>query len=229
MRLVLVGPPGSGKGTQAERLVKHFHLTAVGTGAMFRDHIEQKTEIGRKAESLIREGRLVDDTIVNDMVAALFRGAGRPDCFVMDGYPRTYAQAVAFDALLRQLFLSLDAVINLTISDDEVVRRIGGRICCSNVDCGICYHAVARPPKRIGVCDECGSALVIRDDDREETIRRRLCQFHQNTDALLAHYRQQKLVDDISAADHPDVIFQNILKALERRHPSAHLSEGRKR
>src|SRR5262245_22709000 len=120
MRLVLVGPPGSGKGTQAERLVKHFNLTTVGTGAMFRDHIKRGTDIGREAGPLIEQGLLVPDRIVDDMVADLFRSSARPDCFVMDGYPRTYSQAIAFDALLRQQLLSLDAVINLTISDDAV-------------------------------------------------------------------------------------------------------------
>ncbi len=180
------------KGTQAERLVKHFNLTVIGTGAMFRDHIDRGTHIGREAEPLIKQGLLVPDRVVDDMVADLFRSPTRPDCFVMDGYPRTYSQAVAFDALLRQQFLSLDAVINLTISDDEVVRRIGGRICCSNPDCsGVCFHAFARPPKLAGVCDKCGSPLVIREDDKEETIRRRLGQFYGNTDKLLEHYRKQ--------------------------------------
>jgi adenylate kinase len=228
MRLVLVGPPGSGKGTQAERLVRHFDLTVVGTGAMFRDHIDRGTAIGRSVEPLIKQGLLVSDRIVDDMVADLFRSPARPDCFVMDGYPRTYAQAVAFDALLKLEHMWLDAVVNLKISDDEVVRRIGGRICCSNPDCGLCYHVVARPPKVAGVCDKCGSKLVVREDDREETIRRRLGQFYGNTDALLEHYRRQNLVDDISATDPPDVIFQNILTALQKRHPGA-AAEGRKR
>jgi adenylate kinase len=214
MRLVLVGPPGSGKGTQAERLVKHYSLTPVGTGVMFRDAISRGTEVGKLAGPLIKQGLLVPDHVVNDVVAELFRSPQRPDCFVMDGYPRTYAQAVAFDALLKLEFMPLDAVVNLTIADDEVVRRIGGRVCCSNPECGVCFHMTARPPKVAGKCDVCGSPLVVREDDKEETIRRRLGEFHKNTDALLDHYRKQGLVRDISALDHPDTIFQNILKAL---------------
>jgi adenylate kinase len=214
MRLVLVGPPGSGKGTQAERLVRHFNLTAIGTGAMFRDAIERGTEMGKRVKQTIEQGLLVDDPTVNDVVAELFKSPARPDCFVMDGYPRTYSQAIAFDALLRQQFLALDAVVNLTIPDDEVVKRIGGRRCCSSPTCGVCYHVSARPPKVPGKCDVCGSPLVVREDDKEETIRRRLGQFYENTDALLEHYRKQGLVRDISALDPPDVIFQNILKAL---------------
>jgi adenylate kinase len=214
MRLVLVGPPGSGKGTQAERLVGWFHLTTVGTGAMFRDAVERGTETGRLVEPLIRQGLLVPDRIVNEVVAELFRGPGRPERFVMDGYPRTYAQAIAFDALLRQQFLTLDAVVNLTISDDEVVRRIGGRWCCSNAECGTCFHLTARRPKVSGKCDVCGSPLVVREDDKEETIRRRLGEFHKNTDALLDHYRRAGLVRDIDATRPPDTIFQDILTAL---------------
>ncbi len=214
MRLVLVGPPGGGKGTQAERLVKHFNLTTVGTGAMFRDHIERGTEIGKQVKPLIDRGLLVPDRIVDDMVADLFRSPARPECFVMDGYPRTYAQAIAFDALLKLELLPLEAVVNLSIADDEVVKRIGGRMCCSNPECGVCFHNVARPPKVPGKCDVCGSPLVVRDDDKEETIRRRLGEFHKNTDALLDHYRKQGLVRDISATDPPNTIFANILNAL---------------
>lgn len=225
MRLVLVGPPGSGKGTQAERLVRHFGLTPVGTGAMFRDAIDRGTEIGKVAGPLIKQGLLVPDHIVNDVVAELFRSPRRPNCFVMDGYPRTYAQAVAFDALLKLEFMPLDAVVNLAISDNDVVRRIGGRLCCSSPECGVCFHVTARPPKVTGQCDVCGAPIVIREDDKEETIRRRLGEFHKNTDALLEHYRKQGLVRDIAATDPPDVIFENILTALT---PTA-ACEGRAR
>jgi adenylate kinase len=214
MRLVLVGPPGSGKGTQAERLVKRFNLTVVGTGAMFRDHIARRTEIGKEVEPLIKRGLLASDRTVDDMVADLFRNGERPECFVMDGYPRTYSQAIAFDALLKLELLPLDAVVNLTIADDEVVKRIGGRMCCPKPTCGVCFNAFHLQPKVSGVCDKCGSPLVIREDDKEETIRRRLGEFHKNTNALLDHYRKQNLVRDVSATDPADVIFANILKSL---------------
>ena len=216
MRLVLVGPPGSGKGTQSERLVERLGLTYIGTGRHVpRRDRETRHRPGSRSNRSCKQGRLVDDRIVNDLVAELFRGPNRLDCFVMDGYPRTYAQTIAFDALLRQQFLALDAVINLTIADDEVVTRIGGRRCCSSPACGVCYNVTARPPKVSGKCDACGAALVIREDDKEETIRRRLGQFHQNTDALLEHYRKQNLVRDIAATDPSErSIFANILKAL---------------
>jgi len=217
MRLVLVGPPGSGKGTQGELLVQRLGVVEVGTGDILRRAIKEQTPIGKLVEPLLKQGLLVDDTIVNDLVAELFRGPNRPRCFVMDGYPRTYAQAVAFDALLAQEMLNLDAVINLTIADDEVVRRISSRWCCSNVEtCGVCYNTRARPPKVPGKCDKCGSDLMQRPDDREETVRRRLREFYKNTDALVEHYRKRGLLREVPATDPPETIYQNILRAIGR-------------
>ena len=217
MRLVLVGPPGSGKGTQAKRLIKTFGLSYVGTGDILREAIRVRSPVGLEAEPLIKRGLLVPDPLVNDMVADLFRGPHRPGRFVMDGYPRTYAQAVAFDALLRQQFLKLDAVINLAIDDEDVVNRISFRRVCSNPACAALYHLKASPPKVAGVCDVCGSALMLRDDDAEETVRRRLVEFHKNTDELLAHYERQGLVRNISALASSDAIFASIQAALPAR------------
>lgn len=214
MRLVLVGPPGSGKGTQAKRLVERLGLCYVGTGDILREAIRQQTPVGKIAGPLIRQGLLVPDPLVNDVVAELFRGTSRPDRFVLDGYPRTLAQAVAFDALLRQQYLRLDAVVNLVIGDDEVVRRISGRRTCPNPKCAASWHVEANPPKKPGECDSCGTALVLRDDDREETVRRRLGEFYKNTDALLDHYRRQGLVRDVSALDPVETIYANVVRAL---------------
>jgi adenylate kinase len=214
MRLVLVGPPGSGKGTQAKRLCERLGLKYIGTGDLLRDAIARGTEMGMRVKPLMDQGLLVPDPDVNDVVAELFRSPQRADCFVMDGYPRTYSQAIAFDALLRQQFLNLDAVVNLTISDEEVVRRISGRRCCSNPQCGVCYHLEAAPPRVPGYCDRCGAPLILRDDDREETIRRRLREFHRNTDQLVNHYRQQHLVRDIPATDPPEVVYGKIVEGI---------------
>jgi adenylate kinase len=213
MRLVLVGPPGCGKGTQAEKLCVRLGLTYVGTGNILREAIKQNTPVGRAAKPLIDQGLLVPDSVVNDVVAELFRTT-HPEKFVMDGYPRTYAQAIAFDALLAQQFLKLDAVINLAIADDEVVRRIGSRRCCSNKECGVCYNIAFRPPKKDGICDRCQSPLIIRDDDKEETIRRRLVEFHKNTGALIEHYRRAGLLRDVSALDPMETVYRNIEKTL---------------
>ena len=216
MRLVLVGPPGSGKGTQAKRLVEQFKLSYIGTGEILRDAIRMETGLGQAIEPLIKEGLLVPDSVVNDVVAELFQGPNRPEGFVMDGYPRTLAQAVAFDALLQQQSLKLDAVVNLHISDDEVVQRISRRRVCTNPVCSATYHLDAAPPKVEGVCDLCGSLLYIRSDDQEETVRRRLREFYKNTDALLDHYRALGLVKDVSSLDPADTVFTNIAKQLKQ-------------
>ena len=214
MRLVLVGPPGSGKGTQADRLVERFGLTYVGTGDILREAIRLGTPAGLEAAPLIKRGLLAPDPIVNEVVADLFRGPLRPERFVMDGYPRTYSQAIAFDALLRQEFLQLDAVINLEISDEEVVNRISYRRVCPNAACAALYHLIAKPPLLPGICDRCGGLLIVREDDREDTVRRRLVEFHDHTDALLDHYRRQGLVREVSALDPVDTITANLVAAL---------------
>lgn len=214
MRLVLVGAPGSGKGTQAELLVKRLGLTYIGTGDILRAAIKNKTPIGLQAEPIIKKGLLVPDSIVNDLVAEVLRKPDRPERFVMDGYPRTYAQAIAFDALLNLLFVRLDAVVSLAVSDEEVVKRIGSRRCCGGPNCGICYNLLARPPKVDGMCDRCGQPLVIRDDDKEETVRSRLVEFHNNTDRLIEHYRTRGLLREVRALDPVETIHSNIVKAV---------------
>jgi adenylate kinase len=213
MRLVLVGPPGSGKGTQAEKLCERFGLTYIGTGNMFREAIKQNTAVGQVAKPLIDQGLLVPDQVVNDLVAELF-AIKRPEQFVMDGYPRTYAQAIAVDALLAQHYLKLDAVISLTIQDDEVVRRISSRRSCSSKTCRTLYNIAFKPPKVANTCDKCGSQLMLRDDDKEETIRRRLVEFHKNTESLIEHYRRAKLLREISALDSIDAVFHSIEDSL---------------
>lgn len=216
MRVVLLGPPGSGKGTQADLLVQRLGLRYIGTGDILREAIRAGTPMGKRVEPLMKEGRLVEDQDVNEVVAELFRGDNRPEKFVTDGYPRTYSQAVAFDVLLAQQFLALDAVVNLSISDDEVVRRISGRRCCSKRECAVCYNVYYRQSKAAGKCDKCGSALMLRDDDREETVRRRLGEFHKNTDALIDHYGKRNLLREVSATDPVETIYQNIVRAIKQ-------------
>ena len=216
MRLVLVGPPGSGKGTQAKRLVEQLGLSYIGTGEILRDAIRRQSELGQAIEPLIKQGLLVPDTVVNDVVAELFRGTSRPKQFVMDGYPRTLAQAIAFDDLLNELNMKLDTVISLHISDDEVVNRISRRRVCSNPKCAATYHLDAAPTVMPGICDRCGSPLLVRLDDQEETVRRRLREFYRNTDALLDHYRALGLVEEFSSLEPSKVVFANIVKHLQQ-------------
>lgn len=215
MQLVLVGPPGSGKGTQAELLVQRLGLRYIGTGDILREAIREGTAMGLRVRPLMERGLLVPDSEVNAVVAELFSRENRPEKFVTDGYPRTYSQAVAFDSLLARQGLALTAVVNLTIPDDEVVRRISGRRCCSNTGCAVCYNVYYRQSKVAGKCDKCGSALVLRDDDMEETVRRRLSEFHKTTNALLDYYRKGNLLREVPATDPVETIYANILKAIQ--------------
>src|SRR5256885_14686926 len=154
MRLILIGPPGSGKGTQAKLLSDRLHLAHIATGDILREAIRLRTSAGRKAKPFVRNGKLVPDDLVNQLVANRFRREDRPERFVMDGYPRTLAQAAAFDQLLRQQFLDIGAVPYLVVDDEEIVRRLSGRrICPKPPGCGANYHLVMNPPRKPGVCD----------------------------------------------------------------------------
>jgi adenylate kinase len=216
MRIVLVGPPGSGKGTQAELLVQRLGLRYIGTGDILREAIRAGTAMGQRVKPLMDRGLLVPDSEVNAVVTELFSGENRPEKFVTDGYPRTYSQAVAFDALLARQGLALTAVVNLTIPDDEVVRRISGRRCCANSGCAICYNVYYRQSKAAGKCDKCGSALILRDDDQEETVRRRLGEFHKTTNALIDYYRKGNLLREVAATDPVETIYANIVQAIKQ-------------
>lgn len=211
MRLVLVGPPGSGKGTQAAKLCERLGLTYIGTGNLLREAIEQGTPAALAYESQYDRGLLAPDAMVNELVAELFRSR-RPEKFAVDGYPRTYSQAIAFDALLHQEYLKLDAVLNFTIPDAEVVRRIGNRRICSK--CTAVYSLLFLPPKAAGVCDQCGSPLVLRDDDQEASVGQRLKEFHKNNEALIGHYRRAGICRDIPANDDAEAIHEAILRRL---------------
>jgi adenylate kinase len=214
MRLVLVGPPGSGKGTQAKRLTDSLGLRLVGTGDLLRSAIERGTPTGRAAEPMVKAGHLVPDDLVNQLVADLFRGPERPEQFVFDGYPRTLAQATWFDDFLRREGLDLTAVVRFVISDEEVVRRLhGGRLVCPG--CQAVYNLRDCPPKKPGVCDRCGTALISRQDDEEKIIRERLHIFHETTGELVRYYQRRGLLHDVQSQASPDTIYNTIVTLLK--------------
>jgi len=215
MRLILLGPPGSGKGTQAKLLSQRLGLAHVGTGDMLRDAIRHGTPAGRRAQPFVDAGRLVPDDLVNQIIADYFGRPDRPEHFVMDGYPRTLPQAMSFEQVLRQHFLDLDAVVWLQVSDEEIVRRISGRWTCSNSACGASYHTTFKPPKVPGVCDVCQSPLVQREDDKPETVRRRLQVFHASQDELLEHYRKLGLLKEVPGSGDVETIYANIVRVLK--------------
>jgi adenylate kinase len=213
MRLILIGPPGSGKGTQAKLLSQKYGLCHFGTGDILREAVRLNTPAGKQAQPFVSSGQLVPDDLVNEMVADRFRRDDRPEKFVMDGYPRTLAQAASFDQVLRQQFLDLDCVVVLQVPDEEIVRRLSGRRFCPK--CQAIYHILFKPPKKADICDECGSSLVQREDDKEATVRKRLQVYHQNNVDLLTHYRKQNLVREVDGVGPIEVVFAKIVEVCK--------------
>jgi adenylate kinase len=215
MRLILLGPPGSGKGTQAKLLSSRHRLEHIGTGDLLREAIRLQTPLGLRAQSFVESGQLVPDDLVNDLIADHFHGPSRPERFVMDGYPRTLAQAASFDQTLRQHFLDLGAVVLLKVDDEEIVRRLGGRWSCPQPGCKATYHTEKNPPRVPGICDADGTKLVQRADDRPETVRARLVVYHKNTEELVPHYRAQGLLREVDGEGEIETVFANIEKVLK--------------
>lgn len=214
MRLILIGPPGSGKGTQAKLLSERLGLCHFSTGDSLREAIARDTPEGRRAKTFMSAGQLVPDDLVNDIVRVRLHGPERPDQFVMDGYPRTLGQAIAFDGVLKAEKLPLRAVILLNVADDEIVRRLGQRWTCPNSTCGAVYNAAFMPPKNDGHCDLCGTELYQREDDKPATIRKRLQVFHSLHDDILHHYQKQGFLVEVDGVGDIESIYENIIRAL---------------
>jgi adenylate kinase len=214
MRLVFIGPPGAGKGTQAKMLRDHYKIAHISTGDMLRDRIATGTPTGLKARPFVESGGLVPDGIIVEMVVERL---AEPDCstgFLFDGFPRTLAQAAALDDTLRTTGQDLDAVVLLDVDDDELVRRLGSRWTCGNTDCRAVYNLVTQPPKLAGKCDRCGNSLIQREDDKPETIRTRLQKYHQQTAPVVEYYRQQGLLRTVPGTGTVDEIQRNIRASL---------------
>jgi adenylate kinase len=214
MRIILLGPPGCGKGTQAKLLSRRQRLEHIGTGDLLREAIRRNTPVGIRARTFVESGQLVPDDVVNELIAERFRRADRPERFVLDGYPRTLAQAASLDQVLRQEFLDLTGVILFRVEDEEIVRRLSGRWSCPKAGCMATYHTENNPPRVPGICDDCGTALVQRADDLAETVRARLIVYHQNRVELIPYYRNQGLLHEVSGTGEIEEVYTNIMKAL---------------
>jgi adenylate kinase len=213
MRLVLVGPPGAGKGTQAKYLAKHFRIPAISTGDIFRANVMQKTELGLEAKRYMDAGDLVPDEITIAMVRDRLNEDDTGPGFLLDGFPRTVPQAEALKEMLSELGTPLDAVLELKVDDEEVVRRLSGRRTCRQ--CGHVWHQEFDQPKEDGVCDKCGGQLFQRDDDQPETIRRRLEVYNENTAQLVGYYDDQGVLVTIEATGPVDGVTKRAISALE--------------
>ena len=214
MILILLGPPGAGKGTQAKLLSVDLGIPHISTGDMFRDHKARRTDIGRRVQAIMDAGGLVTDDITNAMVKDRL---SRPDVapgFILDGYPRTVGQAEFLDELLRSLGRSIDRAISYEVAEEMVVERISGRRSCPK--CGAVYHVSANPPARAGFCDRDDTALVQRDDDKPENVRMRLQEYGSKTEPLRRFYRERGLLTEIEGVGTPEGILAATKKALGR-------------
>ncbi|MEV7564557.1 adenylate kinase [Streptomyces tanashiensis] len=215
MRIVLVGPPGAGKGTQAAFLAKNLDIPHISTGDLFRANISQGTELGLKAKAFMDAGDLVPDEVTIGMAKDRMEQPDAVNGFLLDGFPRNVAQAEALDVVLKAEDMQLDAVLDLEVPEDEVVKRIAGRRICRN-DSAHVFHAVYNAPKAEGVCDVCGGELYQRADDSEETVRRRLEVYHTQTEPIIDYYRAQNLVVTISALGKVDEVTAKAMAALKK-------------
>ncbi len=206
MRLVFIGAPGAGKGTQAKRLAAEKGWAIVATGDLLRAAIAQQTSIGQQAHAYIQRGELVPDPLVNQIVAEHIAAL---DSFILDGYPRNLTQAHMLETILSQ---PLDAVIYFEISEDALVERLGGRRICPQ--CGAVFHITANPSKTGDLCDQCGAPLMTREDDQPDTIRKRFSVYHEQTAPLVEYYRQRGLLRTVNADAPPDAVYQQLLSVL---------------
>jgi len=197
VRLVFLGPPGAGKGTQAAVLKERVALAHISTGDILRDEVRRGTALGVRAKSFMDAGKLVPDDVIVGMMETRLQASDCASGFLLDGFPRTVPQAEALDRTLERLGLPLDAAILFEIDDEEVVRRLAGRRVCGG--CGAIYNVSYHRPQREGVCDACGAAVIQRDDDREETVRRRLAVYHDQTAPLIEYYRASGLLRPFDA------------------------------
>jgi adenylate kinase len=213
MRVIFLGPPGAGKGTQARRAAARWGILQIATGDMLRDAMAAGTELGRQAKRYYEAGDLVPDDVIIGLVADAL---GRPEAtkgFLLDGFPRTRAQAEALDRLLDERDLTLDRVLLFRVGDAELVRRLTGRRVCRR--CGHTHHLVFSPPARPGVCDVCGGELVQRKDDEEATVRRRLEVYERDTRPLVEYYRGQGLLEEVPAEGSVDQVAEAVAERLE--------------
>jgi len=213
MNIVFLGPPGAGKGTQAKILIERYGIPQVSTGDMLREHRAKGTELGKKAQECMDKGQLVPDEIILGMVKERL---SQPDCqkgFILDGFPRTVAQAEALDKLLSEMGKKLDFALALIVPDDLLVERLTGRRTCKS--CGMMYHIKYKPPKVEGKCDVCEGELYQRPDDNEETVRNRLKVYHEQTAPLIEYYKNKGILREIDGSKSIEEITQQLISILE--------------
>lgn len=213
MFILLMGPPGAGKGTQAERLIEKYGIVQISTGDMFRAAVKKGTPLGLEAKKYMDSGSLVPDEVTIGIVRERLSEGDCRDGFILDGFPRTTAQAVSLDAILRELGIELDGIININVPDEELIRRTSGRQICPT--CGATYHKTLNPPKVADVCDKDGERLYQRDDDKEATVRQRLSVYGTQTKPLIDYYKNNGHYVEINGLQAVEDVFTDVVAALE--------------
>lgn len=214
MKIIMLGAPGAGKGTQAKMIAKEYQIPHISTGDIFRANIKNNTELGQKAKTYMDKGLLVPDELVVDLVMDRFKEADCANGYVLDGFPRTIPQAEALQKALAAAGEKMDYAVNVEVPDDNIVRRMGGRRAC--VNCGATYHLKYSPTKVEGICDACGSELILRDDDKPETVLKRLNVYHEQTQPLIDFYNKEGILVNVDGTQDIDVVFEDIKKLISK-------------
>ena len=217
MNLILLGAPGAGKGTQAKIIMERYGIPQISTGDMLREAVAKGTELGKKAKEFMTQGILVPDEIVIGIVRERLAQKDCENGFILDGFPRTLAQAEALDKMLGEMGKKIDAVINVNVPEEEVVKRIVHRRTCKK--CGAIYHLIYSPPKKPGICDKCGGELYQRDDDKEETVRERFRVYRKNTEPLIDYYKKKGVLYDVDGTKDIEGVKKEVLGILEKIKP----------
>ena len=212
MRIIMLGAPGAGKGTQAKKITARYSIPHISTGDIFRANIKNGTELGKKAKTYMDQGLLVPDELVVDLVVDRVNQEDCANGYVLDGFPRTIPQAEALDKALTEMGQSIDYAINVEVPDENIVQRMSGRRAC--VNCGATYHIVYAPTKKENVCDTCEGELILRDDDKPETVQKRLNVYHEQTQPLIDYYTEKNKLVEVDGTIDIEKVFDAIVKIL---------------
>ena len=212
MKIIMLGAPGAGKGTQAKKIAAKYDIPHISTGDIFRANIKNGTELGNKAKTYMDQGLLVPDELVVDLVVDRLAQDDAKNGYVLDGFPRTIPQAEALDAALGKINEKMDYAIDVDVPDENIVNRMSGRRACLN--CGATYHLISIPPKVEGICDRCGSEIVLREDDKPETVQKRLKVYHEQTQPLIDYYKNQGILKSVDGTQPMDEVFKAIVTIL---------------
>lgn len=213
MKIIMLGAPGAGKGTQAKKIAAKYNIPHISTGDIFRANIKNGTELGKKAKTYMDQGLLVPDELVVDLVVDRVNQDDCANGYVLDGFPRTIPQAEALTEALKKLGQKMDYAIDVDVPDENIVNRMSGRRAC--VGCGATYHLVYAPTKQEGICDTCGKELILRDDDKPETVQKRLNVYHEQTQPLIDYYTKEGILHRVDGTIDIDEVFGQIVKLLE--------------